>query len=1071
MLSKRVNALLFMTICVCAVSILTVHGQKNYMHESNDFVITQEIISVEQGLTSRDVKDAVMDARGFMWLATDMGLNRYDGREVIIFTKESHGLLSNNIINLTFDSRHNRLILKFYLGSDPNVGHNNSSVRCQVMDLSSFKVFSVAEAFPGLPFPENQVELACEQGRGELMFLRREPCELWKYSADKSWRRIGLLSKWEREDLDFNNLLYSSIVQDDELLLNPISGWNIPAYRKEGDVVVPVNFEKQGRFLNSADEDLYIYYDPSPNHSTLHRDERERGFYLVGDQNGWTRSAKMGELPSISFRDWQIQKSNVPGEYACVNADFGLYLFKDGSYLNVITQDQLMQLSDIFIHTVFHDDEDNYWLCTTIGLIHVFVRERIFSNHFTKEEFGDADINQVRGIYVEANGSVDGGDQIYANVWKKIATYPPLEWEVGKEGYSLMPIAEHGNSLYFGEFYTVRKGTGEIIRTDFDSESSTAWALFSVNDSLLLRGVSDTIGGIYVINTQTGKSRMAKRLVRGIPNPTILYRFITTQKKGIVAVAENGIFRLDSDLNIAEYWGPEGNENHLLNIHSFYDLHEDKAGVCWIATSSQGLFRWEWNALTEAKQPKLRQFGLSEGLPSMRLYRIEEDEGENLWVSTYNGLMRFDKKNLSVVNFTTADGLSHNEFNRISSFKASDGKMYFGGVNGLNSFNPKEVDGVFFNQSYPLQVLSIQRFSDESDSLVNMLVDWYTLGAITISHADRFLDFDFALLDYAQRSHRYAYMLEGIDTDWIFTENGSLRMNQLPYGTYTLHIKAMLENGQWNASELHIPIVVISPVYMHWEFWLPIILVLALSVWLYNYWRTKKLERSNEYLEKIVTERTEKLSSALKDRELLLQEIHHRVKNNLQIVTDLLQLQKDEMKDADQMSYISDGQSRVVSIALIHQNLYQHHDLSSVRFDTFINSLIQQIVELHNANGRTISVEHKCGDFFLDIDTAIPLGLITNELITNSYKYAYNDQNEVKIEVELVELEKGMFKMTFRDFGLGLPEGVDVQKSPSLGMHLINGLTHQLSGDVRYWYEGGSFFEVTFYNSERRSLQ
>jgi two-component sensor histidine kinase len=296
-------------------------------------------------------------------------------------------------------------------------------------------------------------------------------------------------------------------------------------------------------------------------------------------------------------------------------------------------------------------------------------------------------------------------------------------------------------------------------------------------------------------------------------------------------------------------------------------------------------------------------------------------------------------------------------------------------------------------------------------------------------------------------------------------------MNQLPYGTYTLHIKAMLENGQWNANELHIPIVVISPFYMHWEFWLPIILALALAVWLYNYWKTKKLERTNRHLEKIVTERTEKLSSALKDRELLLKEIHHRVKNNLQIVTDLLQLQKDEMKDPEQMGYISDGQSRVVSIALIHQNLYQHQDLSSVRFDTFLNSLIQQIVELHNANGRTLSVEHECGDFLLDIDTAIPLGLITNELITNSYKYAYDDENEVKIEVELTELEEGMFKMTFRDFGPGLPEGVDVHLSPSLGMHLINGLAHQLSGDVRYWFDNGSFFEVTFYNSERRSLQ
>jgi two-component sensor histidine kinase len=1071
MLSKRVIVLLLVTFCTYAGSVLTLHAQTHSINESNDFVITREIISVEQGLASRDVKDAVRDARGFMWIATDMGLNRYDGNKVIIFTKESHGLLSNNIINLTFDSRNNRLILKFYLGNDPNVEQNKSIGCCQVLDLSSYKVLSLTEAFPGFPFPENQVEFTCEQGSSEMMFLRREPCELWKYSSNKSWQRIGQFSNWENELLDFNNLIYSSIVQDDELLLNPNRSLDTPVYRKKGNALVPLNFEKQGRILNSIDGELYIYYDPSPNHTPLLRDERERGFYLFNDQYGLTRSTKMGELPSISFRDWQIQISNIAGEYACVNADFGLYLFKNGKYLNVINHDELLQLSDIFIYNVFHDQQDNYWLCTTIGLIHVFVRDRIFSNHFTKSEFADADINQVRGIYVEPYGSANRGEQIYANVWKKIATYPPLELEVGNEGYGLMPIAEYANTLYFGEFYKFRKDTKEIKRTDFDLESSPAWALFCLNDSMILRGVSDTIGGIYLLNTRTGKSTLAKRLVRGIPNPTILYRFINTQKKGIVAVAENGIFRLDSDLNIAEYWGPEGNENHKLNINYFYDLHEDKAGVCWIATSSQGLFRWEWNASTGSERSMLRQFGLSEGLPSMRLYRIEEDDGENLWVSTYNGLMRFDKKNYSAFNFYTTDGLSHNEFNRISSFKASDGKMYFGSVNGLNSFDPRQVDKVFFNQSYPLQVLNIQRFSEESDTVVAMLSDWYNYGALTISHADRFLVVDFALLDYSQRPHRYAYMLEGIDTDWNFIDGGSVRISQLSYGNYTLRVRALLDNGQWNKNEITIPISVLEPFYLRWFFWLIIMMILMAFIWGYGIWRSRKLERQNRQLENAVEDRTKSLSSALKDRELLLKEIHHRVKNNLQIVTDLLQLQKDEMKDADQMGYISDGQSRVVSIALIHQNLYQHQDLSSVRFDTFLNSLIQQIVELHNANGRTISVQHDCGDFFLDIDTAIPLGLITNELITNSYKYAHNDQNEVKIEVELEELEKGMFKMTFRDFGRGLPDGVDVQKSPSLGMHLINGLTHQLSGNVRYWYDGGSFFEITFYNSERRSLQ
>jgi two-component sensor histidine kinase len=231
------------------------------------------------------------------------------------------------------------------------------------------------------------------------------------------------------------------------------------------------------------------------------------------------------------------------------------------------------------------------------------------------------------------------------------------------------------------------------------------------------------------------------------------------------------------------------------------------------------------------------------------------------------------------------------------------------------------------------------------------------------------------------------------------------------------------------------------------------------------------LERQNARLEVAVEERTQRLSKALKDRELLLMEIHHRVKNNLQIVADLLQLQKDEMKDVSQMALISDGQSRVVSMALIHQNLYQNSDLTSIRFEVFLQSLTTQITELYGMNRRAIALELTGGDFFLDIDTAIPLGLITNELITNSYKYAFDQFNVVKIKIDLESIGKGQYKMMYKDFGSGLPEGVDGASNKTLGMHLIYGLTHQLSGEIRYSYDEGSVFEITFNDSEFRSQE
>jgi two-component sensor histidine kinase len=1049
------------------------HGQQKMLDANADFVVSHQLISVEQGLASRSVRDAVMDGRGFMWLATEMGLNRFDGTNFLVFTHENEGLLSNDIKRLAMHGS-DRLIIEYYLLGGGSIGTSALTFQFQVFDLNAFRPLTFNEAFPDLPFPQEQVIAIEAHADNSVLFIRSAPYEVWRLTAESNWQRIGELGEWNQLSTDkidrqikFNG---QHLIQEDELLLHPYIESGISGYRISANACIPFVNDKNGYAIRASNGVVYVYYDPSPFGSALSKNERERGFYKLTDENMFVRSTEMGELPFISNQDWRLQASNHRGEFACVNPDFGLYLFVDGQYLQVMSREQLLKYSDVGFSKVNRDQQGNYWLCTSIGLIHVSIRERLFANYFTKSELGKAEVNQVRGIYVDPGCAPGGGDQIYACVWRDVYTQPQLKLDYTAHR-TLFTIVPHADELFFSSSYRLKKGTTHMNRIADDSTAVGAWACHSLNDSMMLHGTSLMCGGIYVLNTRTGSKSSSIRSNGSIPNPTVVYRFVNTQKKGIVAVAENGVFRLDSNWNIAEYWGPEGDVTHRLDISDFYDLHEDKQGVCWLATANQGLFRWDWNAAGTAEKPAVRQFGLAEGLPALRLYRIEEDDRENLWISTYNGLMRFDKKNFSAFNFYTKDGLTHNEFNRISSFKASNGKMYFGGVNGLNAFDPARVDEVYFNRSYPLQILRIQRYSDESDTLVSMLSDWRKNQSLTISHADRFLSVDFALLDYVQRIHRYAYKLEGVDKEWNQIEGGSIRISQLSHGTYTLLVKAQLENGQWNEQELRIPITVLVPFYLRWSFWLVFLAALVVVIWLYSIWRTGRLERQNRSLELAVEERTKSLSKALNDRELLLMEIHHRVKNNLQIVADLLQLQKDEMKDVSQMALISDGQSRVVSMALIHQNLYQNSDLTSIRFEVFLQSLTTQITELYGMNRRAIALELTGGDFFLDIDTAIPLGLITNELITNSYKYAFDEFNVVKIKIDLESIGKGQYKMMYKDFGSGLPEGVDGASNKTLGMHLIYGLTHQLSGEIRYSYDEGSVFEITFNDSEFRSQE
>jgi two-component sensor histidine kinase len=220
-----------------------------------------------------------------------------------------------------------------------------------------------------------------------------------------------------------------------------------------------------------------------------------------------------------------------------------------------------------------------------------------------------------------------------------------------------------------------------------------------------------------------------------------------------------------------------------------------------------------------------------------------------------------------------------------------------------------------------------------------------------------------------------------------------------------------------------------------------------------------------------VQKRTNSLSEALEEREMLLKEIHHRVKNNLQVISGLLQLQKDELKDETAQAAINEGQSRVSSIALIHQNLYQNKDLGNIEFKTFLLDLSKQVAELYHDETRKLDLVLHLDEIFIDIDTAVPLGLIVNELLTNSYKYAFANQQHVKVGIRLVQLEKGNYQLTYYDNGPGLKELPDFNQAKTLGIKLIGGLAKQLSGKAVYVFDKGSKFIIYFKDSALRKQE
>ena len=209
----------------------------------------------------------------------------------------------------------------------------------------------------------------------------------------------------------------------------------------------------------------------------------------------------------------------------------------------------------------------------------------------------------------------------------------------------------------------------------------------------------------------------------------------------------------------------------------------------------------------------------------------------------------------------------------------------------------------------------------------------------------------------------------------------------------------------------------------------------------------------------MLDQKNRQISDTLHEKELLIREIHHRVENNFQIISNLLDLQVRGIHDEKAQELAADGQGRVRSMALIHQKLYSNENLS-VNMTEFVEQLVG---ELRNIRPDIAVVPHIDipKDLNLDVDTAIPLGLIINELITNSFKYGFSDERENELNISL---EKGTKEhiLTVMDNGKGLPSDLDIEKSPSTGLRLVRRLSRQLNGRMMYSFTGGARFDIAF---------
>jgi PAS domain S-box-containing protein len=223
-----------------------------------------------------------------------------------------------------------------------------------------------------------------------------------------------------------------------------------------------------------------------------------------------------------------------------------------------------------------------------------------------------------------------------------------------------------------------------------------------------------------------------------------------------------------------------------------------------------------------------------------------------------------------------------------------------------------------------------------------------------------------------------------------------------------------------------------------------------------------QLQELNADLEQRVSARTAELSATLREREVLLQEIHHRVKNNLQVISSLINMQVRQLDDKSSRDALEECQTRVQAIALIHEKLYQSKDYSRVPFSEYAKSLAQSIFVATGISPASVSLQLAMEEVSLGVDKAIPCGLILNELITNALKHAFPSPQKGTVTVALRRNPANCILFSVSDDGVGISETFDLRESSSLGLALVHTLVEQLDGKIEIFHDFGTTFLVTF---------
>ena len=813
--------------------------------------------SVEDGLSQSSALSLLQDSRGFLWVGTEDGLNRFDGANFKIYRADPDDTqsISNNYVRALAEAPDGTIWIGTYGGGlnryDPN-SEVFTHYRADPQDLAGLSNDQILELHID---SEGTIWIGFRGGGLDRFDPATETFEHFKHDPNDS-------NSLSQDDV-------RAMAEDNNGML--WIGTSVGLNRLDPSTGTFTRYLHDPRHPDtpSADPILELFVD-------------QVGDLWIGTVRGLDRySPVRNEVEHYPFDEDDPQSLSHPNVTAItedpagglwVGTDGGLnYLDRtNGQFIKFLHEPSFPDsLSRNEVDDLLIDDSGGLWVGTYGGGLNRTDPRRARLALYqarTDETNGLAD-SSLWGIFEDSRGvlwigtdgsGLDSFDRDTGE-WKHYRA--DLDDPASLAGDVVMGIYED----HLGTLWVSTAGGG-LSRLDRESGRFTTYRHDPDNPNTLSNDVvwfasEDNQGNLWIgtgfglnrLNRETGQFT---RFLNDPQDPTSLAdnnvgSFFADRSGAIWVGTHEGLHRFDPSTGRFQRYQHDPEDSQSLSHNIVFAIHEDSSGRLWLGTWGGGLNRFD--PTTE----RFIHYRVSDGLPNDVIYGIMEDAQGYLWLTTNNGLSRFDPATESFTNFSQADGLQSNEFSYNGYYESPAGEMFVAGINGFNAFDPEELGPSSYKP--PIVVTSLTNEGLPMDLPEEIVLNW---------PANSF-EFEYAALNYLQpEDSQYAYRLDGFEESWNYVGTQRFgRYTNVPGGDYTLQIRGTNQDGIWNAAEASVDIKITPPIWSSWWFMGLVLAFVGAGVYGAFRLRINAAEYRSRELEEQVDLRTQALEERSKDLE------------------------------------------------------------------------------------------------------------------------------------------------------------------------------------------------------------